>query len=273
MKINKQTKISALIKENTETIEIIASINSYFNQLRNPFIRKILASRITVGDVARIGKCDITILLKKLANIGFEIETIPVLKEEEDTNEISQNSAILEVINSSKVTTLDVRPALAKGEDPFKNIMGALKNLQEGYALEVINTFEPTPLIKIVNSQGYESMVETKNNVVFTYFLKVAEAEKTQVGDTSVFKISNDEFEEKKANCKKEIIETDVRNLEMPLPMLTILQKLEELKENEALYVHHKKTPQYLLPELKERKFKTWITEIDSENVKLLIHK
>ena len=271
MKINKRTKISALIKENTETIELIASVNSYFNQLRNPFIRKILASRITVGDVARIGKYDINILLKKLADIGFEIETIPVL--EEGKNEMSQNSAILEAINSSKFTTLDVRPALAKGEDPFKNIMEALKTLKADYALEVINTFEPTPLIKIVNSQGYVSMVETKNNVVFTYFLKVAETEELQPADASIFKISHDEFEEKKTNCKKEINEIDVRNLEMPLPMLTILQELEKLKENEALYVHHKKIPQYLLPELKERKFKTWITEIDSENVKLLIHK
>jgi TusA-related sulfurtransferase len=80
-------------------------------------------------------------------------------------------------------------------------------------------------------------------------------------------------LKKKKANCKKEIHEIDVRNLEMPLPMLTILQELESLKENEVLYVHHKKIPQYLLPELEERKFKTWITEINSENVKLLIHK
>ncbi len=271
MKINKLTKISTLIKVNKDTNEVIASIGSHSNKLKNPLLRKILAPRVTVEDVARIGKCDVTVILKKLADIGFEIETSPMFEEEK--NEISQNSAILEAIKSSKFTTLDVRPALAKGEDPFKNIMEALKTLQEGYALEVINTFEPTPLIKIVNSQGYMSMVETKNDIVFTYFLKVAKTEEMQPSDTAIFKISYDEFEEKKAHCKKEINEIDVRNLEMPLPMLTILQKLEELKENEALYVHHKKTPQYLLPELKERKFKTWITEIDNENVKLLIHK
>lgn len=271
MKINKLTKIATLIKENQETIEAIASISSHFNKLRNPLLRKILASRVTIEDAARIGKCDVNILFKKLADIGFEIETSPMLKEEK--NEILQNSAILEAISSSKFTTLDVRPSLTKGEDPFKNIMEALKTLKEGYALEVINTFEPTPLIKIVNSKGYLSMVETKKDTVFTYFLKVAEIEKIQPADTSTFKISNDVFEEKKANCKKEIHEIDVRNLEMPLPMLTILQELESLKENEVLYVHHKKIPQYLLPELEERKFKTWITEINSENVKLLIHK
>ena len=55
--------------------------------------------------------------------------------------------------------------------------------------------------------------------------------------------------------------------------MVTILKELEELKENEALYVHHKKVPQYLLPELVERNFKTWIADVGENNVKLLIHK
>ena len=48
--------------------------------------------------------------------------------------------------------------------------------------------------------------------------------------------------------------------------------ELEELKEGDMLFVHHKKIPQYLLPELAERNFKTWIAEVDDENVKLLIH-
>ena len=55
--------------------------------------------------------------------------------------------------------------------------------------------------------------------------------------------------------------------------MITILKELEEMNENEALYVHHKKVPQYLLPELAERNFKTWIVEVDDQNVKLLILK
>jgi uncharacterized protein (DUF2249 family) len=271
MKINNQTKISALIKGNIDSIEAIASISPHFNKLKNPLLRKILASRVTIEDAARIGKCDVDVFFKKLGNIGFEIENNPILKDKK--NEVFKNAAILEAIKASKVTTLDVRPVLAKGEDPFKNIMETLKKVKAGYTLEVINTFEPTPLIKIVNSKGYVSMVETKEAIVYTYFLKVAEIENTQPTETSINKISNNDFEDKKVTCKKEIREIDVRDLEMPLPMLTILNELEALKENDALYVHHKKIPQYLLPELEERKFKTWITEIDNENVKLLIHK
>ena len=271
MKINSQTKISVLIKDNPNTIEAIVSVNPHFSKLRNPLLRGILASRTNIGDAARIGKCDIEVLFKSLAEIGFEIEKDAILKEEE----IAQpaNSEILNAIKLAKVTSLDVRPTLERGGDPFNEIMGELMRLQEGYALEVINTFEPTPLIKIANTRGYASKIETKEDAVYTYFFKVGEAKEEARSNNLVFRVSVSEHEERRANCNKEIHEIDVRDLEMPLPMVTILKELEELKENGALYVHHKKVPQYLLPELAERNFKTWIAEVNENNVKLLIHK
>lgn len=271
MKINSQTKISVLIKENPETIDAIISVNPHFSKLKNPLLRGILASRTTIGDAARIGKCDIDALFKSLTEIGFDIEKDAIVKE----NKIEQsvNPEIMSAIKLAKVTSLDVRPTLARGGDPFNEIMGELMRLQDGFALEVINTFEPTPLITIANTRGYASMVETKEDVVYTYFFKVAEAKEEAGSNNLVFRVSVSEHEERRANCKKDIHEIDVRDLEMPLPMITILKELEELKENGALYVHHKKVPQYLLPELAERKFKTWIAEVDENNVKLLIHK
>lgn len=271
MKINSQTKISALIKDNPNAIEAIVSVNPHFSKLRNPLLRGILASRTSIGDAARIGKCNIDILFKSLADIGFEIEKDSVPEEEKMGQ--SANSEIVNAINLSKVIPLDVRPTLERGGDPFNEIMGELMRLQDGYALEVINTFEPTPLIKIANTRGYASLVETKEDAVYTYFFKVGEAKEEAPSGNLVFRVSVSEHEERRAKCKKDIHEIDVRDLEMPLPMVTILKELEELKENGALYVHHKKVPQYLLPELAERNFKTWIAEVDENNVKLLIHK
>lgn len=271
MKINSATKISVLIKDNPNTIEAIVSVNPHFSKLRNPLLRGILASRTSIGDAARIGKCDIKVLFRSLAEIGFEFEQDTILRDEK-----MEDTAIPEILNAirlSKVTSLDVRPTLERGGDPFNEIMGDLMTLQEGYALEVINTFEPTPLIKIAKTRGYANMVETKEDVVYTYFIKVADAKKEANSNNMVFKVSITEHDQRRANCNKDIHEIDVRELEMPLPMVTILKELEELKENGALYVHHKKVPQYLLPELAERNFKTWITEVDENNVKLLIHK
>src|SRR5687767_3874325 len=45
----------------------------------------------------------------------------------------------------------------------------------------------------------------------------------------------------------------DVRMLEMPGPMLKILEELSSLPEEEALFVYHKRIPVFLLPELADR--------------------
>ena len=65
----------------------------------------------------------------------------------------------------------------------------------------------------------------------------------------------------------------DVRNLEMPLPMHTILEALDVLSSDKALFVYHKRIPVFLLPELEERNFSTRIKEISEAEVQLLIYK
>jgi uncharacterized protein (DUF2249 family) len=272
MKITNKTKISALINENPETIEVLISVNPHFSKLKNPVLRGILASRTSLSDAAHIAKCDIVSLFDSLAKIGFEPEyESSIIKEAMIKSRA--NPKISEALHLSKINTLDVRPTLERGEDPFSEIMGELAKLQDGYVLEVINSFEPTPLIKIAQTKGFDSLVEVKSDTVYTYFMKAGEPKKEQRSDDLVFKISVAEHEMRRASCNREIQEIDVRELEMPLPMVTILGELEKLQENGALYVHHKKVPQYLLPELAERNFKTWIAEVDDQNVKLLIHK
>ena len=65
----------------------------------------------------------------------------------------------------------------------------------------------------------------------------------------------------------------DVRELEMPQPMLNILDALDTLPPGTALFVHHKRIPVFLLPELAERKFDYRIKEIGENEVHLLIFK
>jgi uncharacterized protein (DUF2249 family) len=65
----------------------------------------------------------------------------------------------------------------------------------------------------------------------------------------------------------------DVRHLEMPQPMLTILDALDHLDNGTALYVYHKRIPVFLLPELSQRGFDYRVTEIADGEVHLLIFK
>ena len=273
MKINSQTKISAIIKENKEAIEAIASINPHFNKLRNPVLRRVLAPRVTVQDAARIGKCDVEVMLQKLAAIGFEVETEkPEPAPGQAPAVADAPPPIVAALEAGQVRVLDVRPILAGGTDPFRHIMDTLKEVPDGHVLEVVNTFEPTPLIKILKSKGYASMVKTEGDVVHTFFLKTSVPEVSTSTGEWLFHTTPAALEREKEKFAGRLSEVDVRELEMPLPMVTILNELETLPQDHALYVHHKKLPQYLLPELEERHFKTWAAELGEGNVKLLIH-
>lgn len=271
MKINSKTKISTIIKQNSEAIEVIASINPHFNKLRNPILRAVLAPRVTIEDACRIGKCEVNEMLQKLFAIGFELDLQTF--EGEEKNEVTDNKTIQEIIKFGKVKSLDVRPILAGGEDPFLNIMEVLKDVPDGYALEVINSFEPTPLIKIMEKKGYQTYVISDGGLIKTYFAKIMETLEMIEDCKTDFMVSIDVFEQEREKVKGHCSELDVRDLEMPLPMMTILNEVEELVEGQSLLVHHKKVPQYLLPELVERQFKIWMTEIEKGYVKLLIHK
>src|SRR5690606_37575464 len=65
--------------------------------------------------------------------------------------------------------------------------------------------------------------------------------------------------------------EIDVRHLEMPLPMQTILAELKILPDDAALFIHHKRVPIFLLEERAGDNFEVHIHSIEEGNVKMLI--
>lgn len=270
MKISPKTKISVLIKENPKAIDAIASINPHFEKLRNPLLRKILASRVTIADAARIGNSSVAVFFEKLEPLGFKTENDSVSVVKPGPIQPAKNALPADM--PAETIALDVREALAAGNDPFSEIMEAVKNLQQNQALKLINTFEPTPLITILNKRGYRHFVEVKSaDLVYTYFYQTVAfsaekcAEETRPEEQTG-------FEEIQKKYQDRLRELDVRNLEMPLPMTTILETLEDLQPAEALYVTHKRVPQFLLPQLAERGFAYAFREISPEQVDLIIY-
>ena len=55
---------------------------------------------------------------------------------------------------------LDVRPLLARGEEPLPAIRKRVAALKSGQGLIVIAPFLPSPLIELLGSEGYHSKVE-----------------------------------------------------------------------------------------------------------------
>jgi len=267
MKIDKDTKISRLLNENPKAIEAIASINKHFRKLKNPILRKTLAPRVSIADAARIGGTSVNAFFEKLAPLGFEAGP-----QAEETDINTQYKIEMDNFKKENVVQMDVRPVIEAGNDPFKAIMGAIKTLPGDGVLEIINVFEPIPLINNLREKGFASFTERPTEgEVHTFFKKTGEAAQDEAPVQEQTDLSS--FELKVVEFGENIKTIDVRHLEMPEPMVTILQEVEILPEGHALYVHHKRIPQFLLPELKKREFEILNSEVDENNMNLLIYK
>ena len=57
---------------------------------------------------------------------------------------------------------LDVRPILAKGEEPLELILQTAAGVPEGSVLEIIAPFEPVPLYSVLGARGFTHQTEPR---------------------------------------------------------------------------------------------------------------
>ncbi len=62
----------------------------------------------------------------------------------------------------AKFKTLDVRPLLARGEEPFAAIRAEVDRLPAGRGLTVVAPFPPAPLIELLKAEGFHSNLERR---------------------------------------------------------------------------------------------------------------
>ncbi|HEY8895603.1 MAG TPA: DUF2249 domain-containing protein [Niastella sp.] len=265
MIITANTKIAAILKHNPAALETIISLSPKFEKLRNPILRRLMAGRASVSMASKIGGCSIRDFLKKLQPLGFDADdTVPVIVEEK-----KQAPDFISALKPEEVVVLDVRPVIATGKDPLNIILQKFKALQPNQVLKLLNSFEPTPLMLLLQKQGFNSWAnEIDENLTETWFYRKSAFVETIPLPVSGTSKNWDEILAKYANKLQTI---DVRGLEMPLPMTAILEALDTLAAGTALYVYHKRIPVFLLPELAQRKFDYRIKEIITGEVHLLI--
>lgn len=267
MVINANTKIGSILKESSEALEAIISISPKFEKLRNPILRKVMASRTSIATASKIGNCQPNDFFIKLKPLGFEIDNsiLPGKKTKK------QLPLFMIHLQKEELAELDVRPILASGKDPLAMIIQKIRWLMPGQVLKIINSFYPEPLILLLKKQGFDSYADCiDDNLVETYFYK---KENSTAPVTQPVPEIQEGWEDILQHFKGNLQVLDVRQLEMPKPMMTILEALDKLPTGKSLYVYHKRVPVYLLPELSDRKFSFLINDIAEGEVNLLIYK
>ena len=267
IKINANTKIAHLLKAHPDALEAIISIDSKFSKLRNPILRKVLAGRTSIAMASKMAGCKVTDFFSKLQPLGFEIDT----ETKAAVEERKSLPAFITTLNKNQIIDFDVREILASGKDPLNLILDKVKSVNAGEALKVINTFEPVPLIKMLEKQGFDVYADViSTDLVETYFYKKTDGAAIDVAPKAG---ANSGWDEVMKRFADKLVTVDVRELEMPQPMLTILGELEKLPTDSALFVYHKRIPVFLLPELSDRKLDYRIKEVTEGEVYLLIFK
>lgn len=273
MKINEKTKIAKLIKENPEALHTIVSLSPDFKRLLNPVLRRVVAGRTSIAMASKMGKVTPQDFFNALEPLGFEIEKNGGVQESK-TPESNPTPPYLKTLDKEKIICFDVRKMIEEGGDPLMEIQQKVKSLNSGEALLIIADFEPVPLVKLLERQGFQSHMNfVDEKTIETYFYKTdSTATKTNLKvekDVS----TSDDWETVLKKFENQLVEIDVRHLEMPGPMMTILETLETLPEDKALFVNHKKIPVFLLSELNDRNFDYRIKDIQEGEVYLLVFK
>lgn len=264
--ISADTKIAKILSEHQGALDAIVSISPKFNKLKKPLLRKIMASRTTILMASKVGGCTVEDFFVKLEPLGFIIDRSKLNIQSKLQIDPSD---FFKKMNVENVVELDVRSVIDSGKDPFKIILEKVNAISSGQVLKLINSFEPAPLISLLESKGFLSYTEIiKDDLVFTYFYKTNNA----LMDSNLEKGNTDnDWDEVIEKYKEKTTEIDVRNLEMPRPMIVILENIENLTNDSALFVNHKKIPVYLLPQLQEQNFDYRIKEIGEGDVKMII--
>ena len=146
--------------------------------------------------------------------------------------------------------TLDVRPELRAGGEPFPRIMQAVASLEPGQALRLLATFEPIPLYAVLGRKGLAHRAihhgEADWEILFTPDPDAATASRpprpasgSHAGDGSAWPAPKQSL--------------DNRDLQPPEPMVRILSALEQLAPGDVMEAWNDREPLLLYPELEAR--------------------
>jgi uncharacterized protein (DUF2249 family) len=165
--------------------------------------------------------------------------------------------------------TLDVRPELRAGGEPFPRIMQAVASLEPGQALRLLATFEPIPLYAVLGRKGLTHRAIHNGDgdweILFTSD-PAATAVPRQSGPAAESNAGDD------AGWPAPTQVLDNRDLQPPEPMVRILSALEQLTAGEVIEAWNDREPLLLYPELEARGAAIQVSR-EASGVRLLIRR
>lgn len=261
--IRPEMRVSQLLDEHPELLEVLIEASPAFAKLKNPLLRRTMPRLVTLAQAARIGGLEPAALVERL-NRALGVET-PVTEGPPADAGSRLGTPPPGWLGAPLGFRLDVRPILAAGGEPFGAIMAAAREVAPGERLCLEAPFEPLPLYRVMERNGFSAWCEQAGPEHYrVHFLRRAGPPGAPRGPRPLGE----------ADWAGYAAEVSVEaNLEPPLPMMRVLEALARLEPGQRLLVHHVRRPVHLLARLEQDGHPYALRELGPGQVELLIEK
>lgn len=257
-------KISEVLQRYPALLDTLVDLDPAFAPLRNPLRRKIQSRLVTVAQAAQIAGMEPTALVRDL-NRAAGVSAPASMG---DAAPVHATAGTAEWPDAPVAAELDVRPLIARGEEPFGEIMRVARQVPAGQMFRLRAPFAPIPLYDVLTKQGFAASARQLGPDDWEVaFLRTGEPARQQSAAPAA-PLSALNWDAPNAT-----VDIDVSELVPPEPLVKILQALEALPPGAALRVHHVRRPIHLYPRLDELGCGYETREPEPGRVEILIQK
>jgi hypothetical protein len=167
--------------------------------------------------------------------------------------------AYLKDLSSDRVVEVDARPMLRAGQEPFAVIMDGVGRTPRDGALKLHATFRPTPLLHVLQSQGFAHWIEHGEGDHWVVWFYREDAASSSTPAAPAFEVDVAALQKDEPQLRERLVREadrwvlDVRGMSPPDPLELTLRVLDVLPRDAVLVQVNQRVPQFLLPLLDER--------------------
>lgn len=227
-----QTKVADALAARPELRELLPAFHPAFARLNHPVLGKVLPRLVTLQQAAAMAGVD--------ADALVDVCNLPGAPKHRGPEAPRRMDPPPPWADDTPVIEVDVRPALARDEEPFAQIMSALRQAPVGTVVRVRAPFEPAPLVALISERGWVPHVTWRGDDCLASFWRPPDVQDDDEGVDLAALLAQ----------RLDAGVLDVRGLEPPLPLRLVLMAVERTL---PLTVHHQREPALLYPRLEER--------------------
>lgn len=166
--INPQTKVGEMLDAYPLLEEVLLELSPTFVKLKNPILRKTVARVVSLKQAAEMGDVPIGDMITKLRSAA-NLDTTSSIRDVAGYSD-SKQPDWLDMKNIQ--ISFDATNIINSGDNPMKEILDKVKELEEYGVMELITPFTPIPLINILEKKSYLCWSNKMDDKTYTY-LKV----------------------------------------------------------------------------------------------------